>query len=624
MHPRIRQSSVAFVLAALLVASGGEAVAAPAKQGGIRGVVNRLFHREKAPVAQEQVKPAHDIPHGAPPPAAFRAAWRKGDVAELADSVETPAHLAAALRFKADQMTRVIAKATGPNADPHAQRYVKENLHGDLTNLLDALGDMQEKGGLDATTEARAMAAASRVLHAASQADVALTNEPKNQTEHLLSGALYKQRVNHHDTAIEVEAGMTRGILAAMTTRDGTVGPVLADGGRPPPAFLAKKAGNKPIESVLWDDLSATEQLDLLKSQSKGHDFFSNRSMPGVMFRPNAGKALMSKVEYLGPASVESVNGVELHVRQPGTASNNQKDSLETAAAIGATPLSRHQHVPNKIPQSILKGNAVDRFRLVDFYRRANITADLASVLEGYSLKPNRDGHITYFDYMKAGALPAMNKHLFSVATTGRGTLGPSTLKMGSVGFRTGSLYKDETMFGFEMRTLSKTNSEEKMRFGNAVQKGVLTGSYGTPRATIEEWHDKVIGTKGSPSKIARRQGEVLSGLHFNRDTDTLLAEPPQELMASLTPNVRRGMREKADEQYSLKLLVHDWSKDPVISSQPGLAATIVTAQKAALAKLDKDGFESNMGIIKTFVKDSGLYDVYSESLGMRESIAAP
>jgi len=611
MHSRVRKSFAAALVAALLVGMSGQAYAAPPPAKAIAQAV--VVHaRGNAP----------------PPPAAFRSAWQRGNVDELPDTVKGPTQLASALRFKADQMSWAIGKATGPDANPHANRYIKENLRRDLSTLVDALGNLQERGKLDPTTEARAMATASRVLAAAAQAGITLSDDPKNRTEALVSGALYRQRVNNHDTAIEVEAGMTSGILAALTTRDGTVGPVLEDGGRKAPDFLQKIAGQRPIASVGWNELKPDEQLNLLRSQSARHEFSSNRSIPGVIYRPNASKALLAKVEHLGPESVESVNGVELHVRQPGTASHNAQDSLVVAESMGAYPLSRHQHIPNKIPASVLKGDAVDRLRLVDFYRRANITADLLGVLEGYPLKPNKRDGVTYFDYMHSADLFVMNEHLYSVATRGRGTIGPDTMKMGSVGFRTGELYKDTQMFGFELRALTPgSNGEEKMRFSNAVQKGVLTGSYGTPRATMEEWHKQVVGTGGSHAQIAERQGKVLISLHFNRRIRGLLEEAPADIKASITPKVRKGLLDKADDQYSLKLLVHDWSKDPVISSKPGLATRVVAAQKVALAELDKNGFEGsdmNMRTIATFVRESGLYDTYSESLGMREKSVAP
>jgi hypothetical protein len=71
MHPRIRKSSAAFVVAALLVGLGGQAhaegghAAPPVKAGGLRGAIAGMFHREKAEKPAPPAKPEPRTPEQA-------------------------------------------------------------------------------------------------------------------------------------------------------------------------------------------------------------------------------------------------------------------------------------------------------------------------------------------------------------------------------------------------------------------------------------------------------------------------------------------------------------------------------------------------------------------------------
>jgi hypothetical protein len=532
--------------------------------------------------------------------------------------------LATSLRNKADQMSRTLARSTGRGADPQAAEYVRTRLQSDFSTLTVKLGELQHVGNLDPMTEQRAMAAANRVLVAAARANASLHPGDRDYVESLLSGARYRFLIGHNDTAVETEARMTNGVLAALTTEDGTIGPILREGGRPGPEFLEGLARGRPIASIPLDELSPAQKYQLLKSQSEGRDFFVDRRIPGVIFRNGVGVSggLQKKVEYLGPASVDKVTGIEYHVREPGPASHTLKDAMIARRELGTEALSRHQHVPAKIPASILKGDDVDRFRLVDFYRRTNVTAELKAILEGRSIRPNINGDIIYFDFLKGDGLADMNTHFSDIATTGHSGLDSEDLKMGAVGFRTGDTYGDPRMFGFEIRSINPKRTEQWGTFANAVQKGVLTGSYGIPRAAAGEWHERHVG---SGPRTLDRQNEVLARLHYNRGVDNLLADAHATLRPLLTPQVTHVLDEYGEKNYGVKMLVHDWSDDPALGGDTAAQAQVLAAQQHALRALgagpvDAQGLKS---VIHTFVSDSGLYKAFGRSIGMADPVVA-
>jgi hypothetical protein len=548
-----------------------------------------------------------------------------------------PAALATAtdIRVRSDGMARAIRK--GGRTDGEVQRYVRQELKRDAQLAFGTLARLQQGGEVDAVTEHRAIAAVGRLLHAASQLDTRFVDsELRDSYDALSSRAEFRRKAPNHETAVEIETQMTGKIVDALTTRDGTVGPILREGGKKPPRFLTWKAGLRgSVEDVRWDSLSRQQKLDVLRSQSRGRQFFASRLIPGVKFRRAIAKptsarvllggkvaepgtdtvsvdgVLMDKVEFMGPKAVDDVSGVEMHIRQKGPAGRNARDAFTVAALLDSPARAGHQHMPVRIPSRVMKGDPLERAMLVDFYRRSNMVGELESVLDGYALSPVRDGAVTYFDFLQADGLSAMNQHLDSMARTGRPALGNDSLKMGAVGFRTGELYGDRKMIGFEVRTLSKDRVQSRDVFVDAVQKGLLTGKYGLARSTFARWHDAAVGE----SATASAQGRALAGLHYNRSVGALLADAPADLQAALGGKAGQRIRAEADKAYGLKMLVHDWGRDPALGGDAAARRTVRAAQLKGLERLAA-GADAH-DVTRRFVKESGLYDTFSRSIGM-------
>ena len=66
---------------------------------------------------------------------------------------------------------------------------------------------------------------------------------------------------------------------------------------------------------------------------------------------------------------------------------------------------------------------------------------------------------------------------------------------------------------------------------------------------------------------------------------------------------------------YSLRMLVHDWSRDPVMLANPGLAEDVIAAQIAGLRELHRG--RAPLGITQRFIERSGLFEAFARSIGL-------
>ena len=495
-------------------------------------------------------------------------------------------------------------------------------LYSESEALLREVETQQDRGSLSVQDELAAARSAARLIEIVDRIDPKVVHgKHRDRVETIGANAQYRATVDNHETAVEIESILTDKILAAMTTKDGTVGPILAEGRKAAPAFLQALGGNGGPNVVKWDALSRDQKLELLRSQSKGRYFFSDRRIPGVIFRRtlttesgplHVGDHLLERVEYSGPRAVDEVSDIEFHVRQRGRASQNAKSAFKLIDVFQSEAEGGHQHIPGRIPESVLKGDALDRFRLVDFFRRATVTAELASILDGYQLKHNVDADgVHYFDYLPANAFGTINRYLESRSQGSAVTLGKDQLKEGAIGFRPGEVYGDPNMFGFEFRMLDlNAPHEEQDAFLDSVQKGVLTGSYGLSKSALERWYSPRV----EQADVTGWQDRTLESLHYNRNLYQMLANPPQALAHLITARVRTRLLGEGATDNGIKLLVHDWSSDPVLLDG-AQAKQIEGAQQAALEALGRG--EPASEVVRNFVKSSHLYDLFSDSLGM-------
>lgn len=105
-----------------------------------------------------------------------------------------------------------------------------------------------------------------------------------------------------------------------------------------------------------------------------------------------------------------------------------------------------------------------------------------------------------------------------------------------------------------------------------------------------------------------------MSHLYYNRPWDDLVKSDLGKRFAALDPYFRKNFYD-LEQNRELKMLIHDWSKDPLLFQKPKLLAHIKKEQLKALARLDS-GEESPVTIIVDFLKHSGLYGIFTRSIG--------
>jgi hypothetical protein len=332
---------------------------------------------------------------------------------------------------------------------------------------------------------------------------------------------------------------------------------------------------------------------------------------------------------------------MELHLRRAGAAGATLADGFTVAGLLGDGVDAAHQHLPVPIPVEVRRGDRIARARLVDFYRRVNLVADLEAVLDGFALTSVKTGVMeTSFNYLFGRSLSKLNAHLDKVARGEPSTLGDD-LKTAAVGFRVGQTYGKPGWMGFEIRSSSRRRSEAGDGFPDAVQRGLLTGAYGLSRGRFATWFRKTIGT--GPADVDA-DGKALAAVHYNGLTQHVLLDAPPALLAALTegdadaferwtaeareprtigekldrtdtnPHVARFLAE-SPRRYGLKMLMHDWSKDPVLHDQPALLSRVRRAQLVGISRL-RNGVPAD-AITQDFVVESGLYEVFARSIGM-------
>jgi hypothetical protein len=632
-----------------------------------------------------------------------RLVWRLGDASSIAIGPEVATivahvHPSGDLRFSAadvaelqqrDQRSSVLVSPTGegkrlgtPGQGPQGpvvrgeeQAHVRawaDELARSLTTAasLDAVGSVgavlalvqqnlfalerdRALGVASLTNSRRTAAALGRLMFAIER--VAPGTVPAallDWQEAVAAQLTYEHAAPGHQTAVEFETDLRAAHLEAMTTADGTCGPVIAVGRKTTEAVRqrATALGVEP-RAVPWDDLSGAEKLELLNVQRQG-DFFSDRKLPGLVFRPGYGvddqgrTFLESRPEYGGPSDVGSISGLEYHTRREGFASQLADESfnLEVETFGGDKPSSSHQHIPFWLGTDVLKSNPVARAQLVDYYRRINLLAELwASVYEGYSAHRISQGSVTYFDFASAQSMTTLDKHLHAVTTGRWGKMDKSTLKLAMVGARTGDLLdglaEPDRWLDFELRNqggFEHADPEFRRAYTDAIQKAALARSFGISNTQFMAWFEAMTAGKPMSTDVT---GGLIARQHYNRPG--LLAQMHPELAASpeyaaakpylvdLNSNdYAQRHQDYPHEDYRLRMLVHDWSTDPVFANDPDGPARVLEAQKRALAKLaglkphtraaqGEHGAGHIQHVVVEFIRESGLVIDFELSVGI-------
>jgi hypothetical protein len=417
------------------------------------------------------------------------------------------------------------------------------------------------------------------------------------------------------DSSVELELPITPKVMGLVTTLDGTLKPLLKR--KKLSAETARLLGIKSIteaRKIRWDSVSTEVKIHLINQVSKRRDFQANRVIPELklrdqiylkFFRPTefmgvkypAGsfpidprEFLVDKVEYGNEQSVGALDQFELHFRTPQSAGTNSNDAWKFLSAVGVPRSYQHVHMVAGIPIEELKEDTdFESFRVTDFIRRANLLAEMFSIT---GLIPIKDQGVM-FGHMKAQYLSGIQEY-FQKAAKGKAPDVEHDFKLAWVAFRGSDTYDAEGLWGLEFRAITEEDNPAVVgTVLDALQYSMIERDYGISPTRLKDW-------KKSHESLA------IEELWYDQEYGHLKKAASPQVKEALR-NVRMDkIGSLTKKNAAVKMLIHDWSKDPIFFGRPDHAEKVSEAQAKALKQILSNPKDSEKAL-RQFVLESDL-----------------
>ncbi|NBX76730.1 MAG: hypothetical protein EBQ92_09265 [Proteobacteria bacterium] len=441
-----------------------------------------------------------------------------------------------------------------------------------------------------------------------------------------------------YDTAVELEMVSDPPVLKLFTPKKGSIAGIF-ERGEVPDAARALFPGktDKEILQTEWRDLAPYKQLEILRIQGKekSTSFFEDRKIPNMKYeealfadvktatdflgkhypeglhtiRPP--EFLKGDIEYMGPFNFPG--GVELHFRVKKSAGETSQEARNFQKLIGVNPTHQHVYVVAPIPQKRLEKNPVlIGTQNAEFYRRVNLAAELMTIMEfGGDIKErhSKNGGLEthVFGALKPSNLVKMADYLVERGKGIKGEPLKDQLKMAWVGFRGADKFDEPDLMGMEFRSISAlADLKVYERLLDTVQKAWLQQKMGISQEKIKTWLEE------------KYQGNYQKALKDNWYQNTwpeVVSKAPSELRSEVGFLNRQKLSARNDsENTELKMLFHDWSKDPLFFEDLNQQEIIRKAQVKAVKELKKKDGDIQT-IMTDFLTESGIYEATLKSL---------
>ncbi len=453
--------------------------------------------------------------------------------------------------------------------------------------------------------------------------------------------------------AVELEMGVSQAVLRILTTSDGLVGGLFPEGDLPGFYTQWSKQNYPRVEpaKVDWDLLDEDLQMRLLVevSRRKKTDFFEDRVVPNVKVRDiihvqfdqttdflgqqyQRGEydvdvsRFFRRVEYISPASVANFSGVELHLR---SSEMDAGDLVHSAwnfqAGIGAPKTHLHEHVVEPLPiEALEKAPEETSLVMTEHYRRINLLAEFVSVLKLRRISANkrfswsRLSTLHFFDSINPNFLSGIYRYFAGEWKYKK--LG-DLFKMGWVGFRGSDAYDQPNLYGYEYRSISDSSSLPlRKKILSNLQKGMRSQEYGLSSPSMLDW----VRSKGVNIRDENAVSALWESTWYKQSYTTLLKRLPAYLRPILGGPVRSFLK-VASLRFSwmgneaTKMLLYDWSTDPLFHADPIAQKKLIEEQQRALNRYFKNGEALNV-VLKDFVWSSGLLERVAQTFGLEKS----
>lgn len=446
-----------------------------------------------------------------------------------------------------------------------------------------------------------------------------------------------------HDVTAEIEPRMSPLLMSLLTTTDGTIRPLFK--------FRSSIRGIRGrAKCARWDSLDYAEQKrlielaiqngvgglripglvfrDKIELQLKAPIQFRGETIPAGPYTFHASEFFRDGVELMSPIA-RNIKRVEIHFRDRGAAGRVSRDSKTILRAIGFGDLdeidTQHLHILGQVGNEPAKG-----FTMTEVFRRANLAAEMISIVEGReTLSIARVESMFAFGPLRRKFMPMVFLQLDRDGKSLR-------LKEAFVGVRGIGFYDEPNTWGLENRMIDENIPPEiHEEFSNALQV-LMHSDLREISDEISNWivdvqmrlYEKKDGPNRLLSEEEARQIIAMSSLSFinlqyNGDWNDLYKDCPRNLKSLLSLSDIENLKAQTDisntqsRHTELKMLIYNWSEDPLLSKHPQLKRRVRAAQIAAIKKLKGQTAKSVNEIMRPFLLESGLYERVLNSLGL-------
>ncbi len=454
--------------------------------------------------------------------------------------------------------------------------------------------------------------------------------------------------------AVELEMSVTNEVLNILTTIDGKVGGLFPNNNLPE-FYLKWSQANHPGKDpkmIEWDLLNDPTKLALLRdiSAKKKSSFFDDRKVPNVKVKPiihvkfeqetvflgqkyNAGEYdidisnFFGRVEYRGPESAKDFSGVELHLRSSEIEAGNLIESAwNFQVGIGAGKTHLHEHIVAPIPlEALEKAPVQTSLVLAEYFRRANLLAEIVTIGNLGSISANEQYsasqkvRVTYFDSITPSFLSGIFHYFFR--GFGEHEQIGSDYKMGWVGFRGADVYDQANMYGLEYRALSANdNLDLHKKILSSIQTGMKSQRYGFSPEEISNW----MTSRGVRLDNIAKIEETLEGTWYKHSYRELFKRTPGYLRAVLGGPIRRffkyaSLRLNSNGNQAVKMLLYDWSSDPLFHGDSQAKEKLMQEQQKALQKYFNQGEMLSL-VVREFIWESGVLDRIAKGFNLEKN----
>lgn len=459
-----------------------------------------------------------------------------------------------------------------------------------------------------------------------------------------------------YGSAVEAERSLSKEILALLTTTDGTLAPLARWGAKTfdfPGWFVAWSSEVYPGKapgSLRWDDIDDIFKRPLIAHFGKERGpktFDQDRKIPGLRIRDQivlkvpratqlfgrtipAGRqlwessdALISYVEFRSPNDMNDAGGVELHFRTAQRAGDLQQDVHQFFSLLGLPAKRTHVHLPFRLarltetPPPVSEPLRIEALQEMDFFRRINLAADMAEIMEAGGAGQLRDAKNTevvdvagqekyrwsrfapYYDGDLLGAFARILNHMLNLSTRTWST----SAKLGAFGFRYSGTYENPDLFGYEARRVtSEMGDRFYQRLLNSIERRRQTLDFGIPRAYFSSRRflpglkrDLIFQALWPHHNYAQKTGVATGRVLFEHWDLYRIQE------------IRR------QDHIEIDYLAHDWSADPLFFGDLGALVRVNTLQIQAVA--DILAGQPIQAVLQRFLRESGLYQRLLDSV---------